>query len=106
MAIIPIGTIQNSKGIEPLNKDLSKLSESLGADGGQGFKDVIGELISNVEETEAITKTDAYKLSVGEADDLHTIMINAARADIALQTMVQLRNKVLEAYSEVMRINL
>jgi flagellar hook-basal body complex protein FliE len=106
MAIIPIGSLLSPKGTESLHGGSPKLSESSGAAGEKGFKDVMSELISNVEETEAITKMDAYKLSIGEADDLHTVMINAARADIALQTMVQLRNKVLEAYSEVMRINL
>ncbi|MBK5247439.1 MAG: flagellar hook-basal body complex protein FliE, partial [Peptostreptococcaceae bacterium] len=56
--------------------------------------------------TEAATKEDAYKLSIGEMDDMHTMIINAAKADIALQTMVQLRNKFLDAYSEVMRTNI
>jgi flagellar hook-basal body complex protein FliE len=59
-----------------------------------------------VEETEAAAKMDAYKLSVGEMDDMHTMMINAAKADIALQTMVQLRNKFLDAYSEIMRTSI
>ena len=59
-----------------------------------------------MEQTEAATREDAYKLSIGEIDDLHTVMINAAKADIALQTMVQLRNKILDAYTEIMRINL
>jgi flagellar hook-basal body complex protein FliE len=49
---------------------------------------------------------DAYKLSIGEMDDMHTMIINAAKADVALQTMVQLRNKFLDAYSEIMRTSL
>jgi len=49
---------------------------------------------------------DTYNLATGKTDDMHTIMINAAKADMALQTMVQLRNKIVEAYTEVMRINL
>jgi flagellar hook-basal body complex protein FliE len=39
-------------------------------------------------------------------DDMHTMMINMAKADVALQTMVQLRNKVLSAYTEVMSTSL
>jgi len=37
---------------------------------------------------------------------LHTAMINAAKADITLQAAVQIRNKLLDAYNEIMRINL
>jgi flagellar hook-basal body complex protein FliE len=68
---------------------------------GPGFSGV-----QNVEATEAVTQEDAYNLSIGNMDDMHTLMINAAKADVALQTMVQLRNKFLEAYSEIMRTNL
>ena len=106
MAVVPIGSKLNLDGISPLTGKLSKIAQPSGGEAGQEFKAVFQSLINNVEETEAVTKADAYKLSIGETDDLHSMMIHAAKADIALQTMVQLRNKVLEAYSEVMRINL
>ncbi len=77
-------------------------SETLGA----GFKGVLEQVVNNVEKTEAATQKDAYDLATGNVDDVHTMMINAAKADLALQTMVQLRNKMIDAYSEVMRINL
>ncbi|MFA5636093.1 MAG: flagellar hook-basal body complex protein FliE [Anaerovoracaceae bacterium] len=106
MAVIPIGSGSSLNNIRSMTEGLSKPAQPDQADGGQGFKAVFEQLIDKVEETEAVTKIDAYKLSIGETDDLHTMMINAAKADIALQTMVQLRNKILDAYSEVMRINL
>lgn len=106
MAVVPLGASSNLSSIRSMAEGLSRTSVPDQADGGQGFKAVFEQLIDNVEETEAVTKIDAYKLSIGEADDLHNMMINAAKADIALQTMVQLRNKILDAYSEVMRINL
>ncbi|HPO04041.1 MAG TPA: flagellar hook-basal body complex protein FliE [Bacillota bacterium] len=106
MAVIPMGSNIGINSISPLKDGISKISQLSPEGVEDGFKAVFRDLIDNVEKTEEITKEDAYKLSIGEADDLHTMMINAARADIALQTMVQLRNKVLEAYSEVMRINL
>ena len=63
-------------------------------------------MVQNVEETEKVTKVDAYNLSIGNMDDMHTMLINATKAEIAVQTMVQLRNKLLDSYSEIMRINL
>lgn len=72
----------------------------------KGFAQIMEQMIDSIEQTEAVTHTDAYRLAVGETDDLHTAMINAAKADIALQSAVQIRNKMLDAYNEIMRINL
>ncbi len=105
MYIVPISSsITKIEGI----KSIGGGSGSQNTSGAQpvGFKDVFQEAVKNVEQTEAATQEDAYNLSVGQMDDVHTMMINAAKADLALQTMVQLRNKMIDAYSEVMRINL
>ncbi len=106
MAMIPIVPPRGITGISPLTGGPLNTPATSGEEGGQGFKDVFLNVIDNAEKTEAVTKVDAYKLSIGEVDDLHTMMINAARADAALSTMVQLRNKIIDAYSEIMRINL
>ncbi len=92
-----------------INSFISNSEKSASASGegtGLGFKEIFQDVINNVEETEAATEMDAYKLSIGEMDDMHTMIINAAKADVALQTMVQLRNKCLDAYSEIMRTSL
>jgi len=63
-------------------------------------------MIEQVNTTDAAAKEGAIKVATGQSDDLHTFMIEAAKADLALQTLVQIRNKALEAYSEIMRITL
>lgn len=93
-----IKSIGNEPGI-----NAGKADENIGSG---SFKEMFQGIIDNVEKTEAATRMDAYNLSIGNMDDLHTIMINAGKAEMALSTMVQLRNKVLDAYSEVMRTNL
>ncbi|HVI41907.1 MAG TPA: flagellar hook-basal body complex protein FliE [Anaerovoracaceae bacterium] len=106
MFIVPMSSNINTSSINSLSSNSEKTASASGDSTGLGFKDVFQGLINNVEETEAVTKMDAYKLSIGEMDDTHTMIIDAAKADVALQTMVQLRNKFLEVYSEVMRTNL
>ena len=105
MFIVPLSSNINTDRINSLSKS-EKSAETTGDSTGLGFKDVFQEVINNVEQTEATTEMDAYKLSIGEMDDTHTMIIDAAKAEVALQTMVQLRNKFLDAYSEVMRTNL
>ena len=45
-------------------------------------------------------------LATGQTDDAHTEPIAAAKAQLSVELLVQLRNKALEAYNEIMRINL
>lgn len=104
MFIVPMSSIINVNNVESGNSE-KNLSQKNG-DSYTGFKEILENVINNVEQTEAVTKKDAYDLSIGEMDDMHTMMINAFKADAALQTMVQLRNKFLEAYSEIMRTNI
>ncbi|MEL7657114.1 MAG: flagellar hook-basal body complex protein FliE [Bacillota bacterium] len=106
MFIVPLSSNINTSSINSLNSNSEKLTSASGDNTGLGFKEIFQDVVNNVEETEAATKMDAYNLSTGNMDDMHTMIINAAKADVALQTMVQLRNKFLDAYSEIMRTSL
>lgn len=70
------------------------------------FKDYFDEAINNVRQTEAQAQYDAVRAVAGEMDDLHTLTIDIAKAELALSLFVGLRNKALEAYNEIMRISL
>jgi flagellar hook-basal body complex protein FliE len=71
-----------------------------------GFKEIFQGLINDVEKSEAVAAEDSYKLSIGAMDDPHTAVINSAKAELTLSMMMQIRNKLLEAYQEIMRINI
>ena len=71
------------------------------------FADMIRKAVEDVNVTNAQTENDIISLVTGMAtDNLHNIEIEAIKADLALRTMVSVRNKILDAYSEVMRITL
>ena len=53
-----------------------------------------------------MAEQDILNVLSGQTDDLHTVIINSVKAELALQTLVQLRNKALESYNEIMRITL
>ncbi len=46
------------------------------------------------------------QLNSGEAQNLHDVMIAVEQADLSLRMMVQLRNKALEAYNEIIKMNI
>ena len=46
----------------------------------------------------------AERVSTGQVEDLHTAVIAMQRASLALDLTVQVRNKAIEAYQEIMRM--
>lgn len=44
------------------------------------------------------------RLALGETDNLHHVMISLEEAKLSFQLMVQVRNKLLEAYQDILRM--
>jgi len=59
--------------------------------------------LSAVNERLTGAEIDVRKLAVGEAQSLHEVMIRLEEARHSFQLLVQVRNRLLEAYQEVMR---
>jgi flagellar hook-basal body complex protein FliE len=70
------------------------------------FKNYLLNSLSEVSGAEGAAQDDVLSLAMGTTDGLHNITINAAKADLAIETMVSVRNKALDAYNEIMRITL
>ena len=105
MFIVPMDS-NIASAVSKTGQKLDSTSSDGVVNSGLNFQDAMLNVVQNVESTEAATKLDAYNLSIGNMDDTHTMLINAAKAEVAVQTMIQLRSKVLDAYSEIMRISL
>lgn len=72
--------------------------------GQSSFTNILSEAIGSAKEAEKSVSAQNAALLTGETDDLHTPMIEAQKAEIILNLAVQVRNKVIEAYNEVMRM--
>lgn len=70
------------------------------------FESVFQSAIGNVKETEAVKNEAEYLLATGQLDNPATLMIAQTKSSIAVELLVQLRNKAMEAYSEITNINL
>ena len=81
----------------------SKLSvgEAQGQFAGQ-LKNAIEQL--NASQIESDLKTEA--LVNGEIDDLHDVMITAQKASVTLNTAVEVQQKAIDAYNEIMRMQI
>ncbi|MEG1686286.1 MAG: flagellar hook-basal body complex protein FliE [Angelakisella sp.] len=73
---------------------------------GLPFQDILSQALDNVRETSAVAEQDAYNLAMGNMDDLHTMQINAAKAATAMEFTVELTTRAVNAYNEVMRMQI
>ena len=73
--------------------------------GESSFGETIKKAVSGVSDLESNANQIANKLAAGDAVEIHQAMIAMQKASTALQFTVQVRNKILEAYQEVMRMS-
>lgn len=77
-----------------------------GPGSGQGFVESLGEAFGQL--NSQLTSADAAMadFAAGGSSDLHTVMLQMQEASIGLQVGIQVRDKLLEAYQEIMRLQL
>ena len=74
------------------------------AEGHNAFKSMLSDAINKVNDAQQLSTKATEKLARGENIDLHDVMITAQKSSIMLQTTVEVRNKAVEAYQEIMRM--
>ena len=77
-----------------------------GAKSGSGFGSVMNDLIGQVNQSQAKADQMVESLALGEPVEVHQVMIALNEASSALNLTLQVRNKALEAYQEVMRLQI
>lgn len=104
MAITGINNIVNSANkLNLINQNSNNsVQDSKSTSFGNFLTDALGKL-NNLEQT---NQKDSVALATGQTDNLHQIMIDTQKTELSLQFAVQIRNKAIDAYNEIMRITL
>jgi flagellar hook-basal body complex protein FliE len=71
---------------------------------GGTFQQILGQVLQPIADSNAKADAAIQALATGEADDLHTVSLAVAQADLAFRMLLELRNRLTEAYQEVMRM--
>lgn len=77
-----------------------------GVDLSKQFSDMLHAALNQTNEQKAITDHLSTQFVTGELSDIHKLMIETEKAAIGLELTVQVRNKVIEAYQEIMRMQI
>ena len=68
------------------------------------FAQQIGQYVSQVNDMQIAADSSAKGMVLGDVRSMHAVMIAGEEANLALSTVIQARNKVLDAYHEIMRM--
>ncbi|MBB5020308.1 flagellar hook-basal body complex protein FliE [Chitinivorax tropicus] len=98
--IAPINPVQ----IEPTA--LISASGTLASAHPQGFAAWFDGQVHQVNQQIAAADQGLQKLALGDASNLHHVMLQLEEAKLSVQLFVQIRNRMLEAYQDVMRMQM
>jgi flagellar hook-basal body complex protein FliE len=93
-----IGNLAPLEGVESPSKagGTSKASS--------GFAESLKEAIESVDRLEKESESAQASFARGEDVDLHDVLIKVEEAEVAFKTMMEVRNKLVDAYREIMRM--
>ncbi len=94
----PLGLIGNTGPTKPpLPQGVGGAQETT----GPGFKELLKQQIAQVNELQADAKEAVEDLATGRRDDVESVIIATKKADTAFRMLLQVRNKMMDAYQEV-----
>ena len=77
---------------------------SPGSQGTKGFGEILRGSMNEVNDLQIQADQAIQELAAGESKSLHETMILLEKADISFRLMMQVRNKLLEAYRDIMHM--
>lgn len=90
----------------PMVNETAKISTPVtSSEAQQTFANTLKDAISNVNAQQLQSDTMTQKLINGGDVELHEVMIASQKASITLNATMEVRNKVIEAYQEIMRMS-
>lgn len=98
MSDIPVKNIGIRAGVNE-----STQSKSVQHEPGTSFDKVIDEALSKVSQVQEDVEKAVQELSTGQGDITDAVLA-IERADMSFQLMVEIRNKLLSTYEEIMRM--
>lgn len=100
---IPAIPLTGSPSITPTGITSTPASTGASEKGGSSFADALGRLVDSVDEN-ASQANEAVTGMLNKTGDVHDAMIALQRAEMSLQLTVQIRNKIVQAYQDIMRM--
>ncbi|MDI6401987.1 flagellar hook-basal body complex protein FliE [Balneolaceae bacterium ANBcel3] len=70
------------------------------------FSDMLSRAIGSVDQAMKTSEQGIQDFAAGRTENVHDVMINMQKAQLSFQLMVEIRNKAIEAYQEISRMQI
>jgi flagellar hook-basal body complex protein FliE len=101
MQIDSISHALQSSTITPLPSLFEPVNEAQGS-----FGNMVNQGLSQVNQQLLTSETDLQTLATGDVQNLHQIMIRLEESRLSFQLMLQVRNRLLESYQDIMKMQI
>jgi len=97
-------TLQKTSPLKQLAEFEQKLKKQDGDGSSVDFGKVLSDALNDVNKAQVESNEQIQGMLSGDIQDVHTAMIAVQKADLSFQMMMQVRNKLIDAYQEIMRM--
>ena len=106
MSNLPVNTLQSLSSQMKVMSDMAAGQLNAGsaapAAGGADFQSVLKKAVLKVSDTQNAAQANVQSFSMGESNmTLEEVMVSLQKANLSFQTMIAVRNRLVEAYKEV-----
>jgi flagellar hook-basal body complex protein FliE len=88
---------------QELSLPTSKPAQSVEETSGK-FKDLLKQFVGSVNDLQQKAASTERSFLTGEISDVHEVMIAVEEASVAFELLMEVRNKLLESYQQIMRM--
>ena len=99
-----ISGIYNSVG--RIQTPFKSVTETSGGSQGSDFSSILSKSMQDYVDLENSSDQDTLNLLTGNTDDLASTMVSSEKTQLALELTVQVRNKAIDAYKEIMNMQI
>lgn len=82
----------------------NRSSGSSGTKGELPFEDLVRGLIQDTSQQQFEVKDSVIDMVTGETDSIHDVVLTASKADLAFRLVMEIRNRLIASYQEIMRM--
>jgi flagellar hook-basal body complex protein FliE len=105
MSIAPIGPVSPLQGVQGLDGVTGSVAgTSASTTAGGGFAASLAGAVDNLQQLQSTSNQLSVQAVTGNLDDIHNATIAATRAQVTLELAATVRNKGVDAFNEIMRM--
>ena len=88
----------------PLARDAGPASSEVGGGGGASFANVVDHMLGSAVQGDQRAGAAVRELASGQNHNLHGVLLQVAQADLSFRLILEIRNRLTNAYEEIMKM--